>query len=143
VAFQLKSTLERKTMKKFITACFSLALFVSASTFAGGNHSHGDEHHPKYGGVVTELDAVQYELVAKVDGIAIFIEDHGKTVDTKNATAKVTLLNGSEKTVIELKPAGENKLEATGAFKLDKNSKAIAVVALAGKPAKSVRFTLK
>jgi hypothetical protein len=130
-------------VKRIIPIYLSLTLFMSASAYAGGEHSHGDEHHPKYGGVVTELNAVQYELVAKPDSIAIFIEDHGKKVDTKNATAKVTLLNGSEKTVFELTPAGENKLEAKGSFKLDKYWKAVAVVALAGKPAKSIRFTFK
>lgn len=130
-------------MKKALSFILSMALLVSPSAFAGGKHSHGDQHHPKYGGVVTELDAVQYELVAKPDSIAIFIEDHGRKVDTKNANAKVTLLNGSEKTIVELKPSGENKLEAKGSFKVDKNSKAVAVVALSGKPAKSIRFVLK
>ncbi|MGV3741167.1 MAG: hypothetical protein ACO1NO_02520 [Burkholderiaceae bacterium] len=143
MASELNSVFESLIMKKIISACLSMVLLVSVSSFAGGKHSHGDEHHPKYGGVVTELDAVQYELVARPDSIAIFIEDHGRKVDVKNATAKVTLLNGSEKTVLELKPGGENKLEVQGAFKVDGKSKAVAVVALSGKPAKSVRFIFK
>lgn len=130
-------------MKRIISIYLSLALFAAAFAYAGSEHSHGDEHHPQYGGVVAELNAVQYELVAKPDSIAIFVEDHGKKVDTRNATAKLTLLNGSEKTVLDLTPAGENKLEAKGSFKLDKYSKAVAVVTLSGKPAKSVRFIFK
>jgi hypothetical protein len=129
-------------MKKYISAYLSLALLVSAPVFAGGTHSHGDEHHSKYGGVVNEVNAVQYELVAKPDSIAIFVEDHGKKVDTKNATAKVTLLNGKEKTKITLSPAGENKLEAKGSFNLDKGTKVVVVVGLAGKPAQSMRFSM-
>ena len=33
----------------------------------------------------------------KPDSIAIYVEDHGKKVDAKGATAKVSLLNGVDK----------------------------------------------
>ena len=131
-------------MKTTLALAFtSFTLLAASSAFAGGGHHENDEHKPKYGGVVTEQSEVQYELVAKSESIAIFVEDHGKKVDTKGATAKVLLLNGSEKTEVVLSPAGENKLEAKGSFKIDKGTKAVAVVTLAGKPAKSVRFALK
>ena len=55
--------------------------------------------------------------------------------------AKVTLLTGTEKQEVELKPAGD-KLEATGSFKVRAGTKAVAVVTVAGKPA-TARFTLK
>jgi hypothetical protein len=133
-----------KTMKQTIAATLaSAALLVSASAFAAGGHHHNDEHKPQYGGVVTEVKETQYELVARPDSIAIYVDDHGKKVDTKGATAKVTLLNGSEKTETHLSPAGENKLEAKGAFKVEKGTKAVAVVTLAGKPSQSVRFAFK
>ena len=121
----------------------SLAMFVSVSAFAAGGHHDRDEHKPQYGGVVTEVKGTQYELVAKPDSIVIYVDDHGKKVDTKGATAKVTLLNGNEKTEAALSPAGANKLEARGTFKAAPGTKAAAVVALAGKPAQSVRFTVK
>ena len=57
------------------------------------------------------------------------------------ASAKITLLTGSEKQEIELKPAG-NKLEATGSFKVGPGTKAVAVVTIAGKAA-TARFSLK
>ncbi|HYD63339.1 MAG TPA: hypothetical protein VEC35_23485 [Noviherbaspirillum sp.] len=130
-------------MKQSIAATHALAaLLISASAFAAGAQHH-DEHKAQYGGVVTEVKETQYELVAKPDSIAIYVDDHGKKVDTKGATAKVTLLNGSEKTETPLSPAGENKLEAKGVFKVEKETKAVAVVTLAGKPAQSVRFTFK
>lgn len=129
-------------MQGTISTYLALALLISTPAFADGKHTHGDHHHSKYGGVVTEHNVIQYELVAQPDGIAIFVEDHGRKVDTKNATAKLTLLNGKEKTEIMLVPAGENKLQAKGSFKLQKNAKAVAVVALAGKPAQSIRFSL-
>lgn len=111
--------------------------------FAGAGHSHGDEHKPKYGGVMQEVKEVQYELVTKTDSIAIFVEDHGKKIDTKGASAKLTLLSGKDKSEATLTPAGDNKLEAKGTFKVGPGTKVVAVVTLAGKPAASVRFTLK
>jgi hypothetical protein len=123
-------------------AAFILAGTVTAA-MAAGKHKDGDHHKPKYGGVVQEVKEVQYELVAKADSLAIYVEDHGKKIDTQGATAKVTLLNGAEKSEATLAPAGDNKLEAKGQFKVGKGAKVVAVVTLAGKPAQSVRFTLQ
>ena len=57
--------------------------------------------------------------------------------------AKVTLLNGSETTEVELVQVGD-KLEAKGAFKaVPKSTKGVAVVTLVGKPPASARFVVK
>ena len=61
---------------------------------------------------------------------------------TQNVKGKVTLLNGSEKTEVDLAPAGD-KLEAKGAFKVAKGTKGIATVTLAGKSAATARFEVK
>ncbi|MBL8513736.1 MAG: hypothetical protein JNJ55_07070 [Betaproteobacteria bacterium] len=118
-----------------------LAMFVHAA-FAGDSHVKGDHHSPKYGGVVREAGVVQYELVAKPDAIALFIEDHGKKVDVSGASAKLTLLNGKEKSEVVLTPAGGNKLEAKGSFRVSGGTRVVAVVTLAGKPALSMRFVV-
>lgn len=128
-------------MKKVFAAAFaSMSLLVSMPSFAQGAHAG---ENPQYGGVLAEVKGTQYELVAKPDNITIYVDDHGKKVSTKGATAKVTLLNGSEKSEATLAPAGENKLEAKGTYKVDKGTKVVAVVTLDGKPAQSVRFTVK
>lgn len=125
-------------MKSCIALLFAcLMLGASATANADG------EHKPKYGGVVTVVKDVQYELVAKGGSVALFIEDHGKKVDTKGATAKLTLLAGGEKTDVMLLPVGENGLEAKGAFKTPPGTKAVATITLAGKPATNVRFEIK
>jgi hypothetical protein len=54
---------------------------------------------------------------------------------------EVTLLTGTEKQEVDLKPAGD-KLEATGSFKVGPGTKAVAVVTINGKAA-TARFTLK
>ncbi len=57
-------------------------------------------------------------------------------------SGKLTVLNGTEKSEAELKPMGENKLEAQG-VKLGKGSKAIASVTTPKKKTISVRFAVK
>ena len=106
---------------------------VSATVLASGDFK------PKYGGQVQEVSEMQYEIVVKPDNIAIYVEDHGKKVDTKGATAKVSLLNGVEKSEATLAPAGDNKLEAKGSFNVKSGTKVTAVVTLGGKSAKTVR----
>ena len=118
-------------------AAVSLAL-ASALALAASEHSHD----PKFGGIVVETKVGDFEIVAKPDMIQIYVSDHGKPMKLDGAKAKVTLLNGTEKSEVELLPVG-NKLEAQGAFKVAKGTKGVAVVTLAGKPASTARFEIK
>ncbi len=120
----------------------SIAILLTATSFAAdGPHKAGDDHSPKHGGVVATTKQMDYELVAKPTAIQLYLSDHGKAADVSKATAKVTLMTGTDKQEIELKPAGD-KLEATGSFKVGPGTKAVAVVTVAGKPA-TARFTVK
>ena len=128
-------------MKKHaLLASIALALAVPASA-AGEKHDHAHEHKPMHGGVVVEVKDMDYELVARPTTIQLFLRDHGKAADVSKASAKVTLLTGTEKQEVELKPAGD-RLEATGSFKVGPGTKAVAVVTVAGKLA-TVRFAMK
>lgn len=124
------------------TLLSTIALTLATTAFAAGEkHEHAHEHKPLHGGVVVEVKDIDYELVAKPTVIQLHLRDHGKPADVSKATAKVTMLSGTEKQEVELKPAGD-KLEATGNFKVGAGTKAVAVVTVAGKPA-TVRFTIK
>jgi hypothetical protein len=116
----------------------SITLALAGSAFAAGDKH---DHKPLHGGVVVEVKDMDYELVAKATVIQLHLRDHGKPADVSKASAKLTLLTGTEKQEVELKPAGD-KLEATGSFKVGPGTKAVAVVTVAGKPA-TARFTLK
>ena len=116
----------------------SITLALAGSAFAAGDKH---DHKPLHGGVAVEVKDMDYELVAKPTMIQLHLRDHGKAADLSKATAKLTLLTGTEKQEVELKPAGD-KLEATGSFKVGPGTKAVAVVTIAGKPA-TARFTLK
>lgn len=143
-------------MKLFKLAFATVAAFsisVSNITLAAGGHeghSHDDkkgvEHahdaKPAYGGVVSVVKDVNYELVAQPDTITLYLTDHGKPVDTRNATATLTLLSLADKSEVKLTPAGGNKLQAKGNFKAGKGTKVVASVTAGGKP-QNVRFTLK
>lgn len=111
-------------------------------SIALGAQAHGESHEAKHGGIVADAKAFDAELVAKPAALQLYLRDHaGKPVDVSKSTAKVTLLSGTEKQDVELKPAGD-KLEATGTFKVGAGTKAVAVVNHAGK-ASTARFTLK
>ena len=122
---------------QFIATAVALTFAMAGVALAGGAH----DHTPKHGGVVVDVKDMDYELVAKANVIQLYLRDHGKKVDISKASARLTLLTGSEKQEVELKPAGD-KLEATGSFKVGPGSKAVAVVTVAGKPS-TARFTLK
>ena len=120
----------------------SVLLATGTGAFAAGNHDHGHEHKPLHGGVVVEASDMDFELVAKADQISLHVRDHGKPANVQGASAKLTLLNGSEKSEVQLAPAGD-KLEAKGSFKVGAGTKAVATVTLAGKKPVNVRFALK
>jgi hypothetical protein len=131
---------ERKPMTlRSLVAAITLAL--TGTAYAADKHDHAHEHQPLHGGVVVEVKDMDYELVAKPAVIQLYLRDHGKRVDVSKASAKITLLTGTEKQEVELKPAGD-KLEATGSFKVGPGTKAVAVVTVNGKPA-TARFALK
>ena len=116
----------------------SLVSLSVASAIAGSGH----DLKPKFGGVVVETKVGDVEIVAKPESIQIHITDHGKAVKLNGAKAKVTLLNGTEKSEAEL-VAVADKLEAKGAFKIAKGTKGIAAVTLAGKAPVTARFEIK
>ena len=131
-------------MKRHITSLLaSLVLaFSSTATIAAGDHGAGHDHQPVHGGVVAEASDMDFELVASTGHLRLYVRDHGKPAQIAGATAKVTLLNGKDKTEAQLQPAGD-RLEAQGDFKAGPGTKAVAAVTLPGKKPVNVRFALK
>jgi hypothetical protein len=126
---------------KLISTTFALMLMASGVVFAADKHDHGHEDKPLHGGLVTEIKDMDYELVAKPDVLQLYVRDHGKPVDVSKATAKITLLSGSDKQEVELKPSAD-RLEAKGSFKVTPGTKVVAQVNFASK-AVTARFVLK
>lgn len=119
-----------------------IASFVfSPSLLAAGNHAHEHGHQALHGGIVVEEKDMDYELVAKADIVQLYLRDHGKPVAVEGLTAKLTLLSGSKRQEVELKPAGD-RLEAQGQFNVTSNTKVIAVVSGVNKKVSTARFVL-
>jgi hypothetical protein len=128
---------ESETMKKLFSALVLGASLVAA----GGVMAHGGDK-PKHGGVVQSASDLSFELVTQADGVVVYVEDHGKPLATQGMSGKLTVLNGSQKSDAELKPAGDNKLEAKG-VQLRAGAKAVAALTTPSKKAITVRFTVK
>ena len=121
------------------TVLLALVLGTSALTFNGAL-AHGEK--PKHGGILQVASDLSFELVPKGDIATIYVEDHGKPLATAGMTGRLTVLNGTEKSEVELKPVGDNRLEAQG-VKLVKGSKAVASVTTPKKKTISVRFSVR
>lgn len=117
---------------------------ASAAIAADKGHKHAHkEHKSHHGGVVAEIGHTEYELVAKPELLTLYIYDDDKPVSTKGATASLALTAGNEKSSAKLEPAGENKLEAKGSFKVAPGTRVLATITLEGKKPQQVRFMLK
>ena len=126
---------------KLETLLSAAALALASHAYAADEHSHGAK--PLHGGIVTEASDIEFELVAKADVITLYVRDHGKAVATQGASGKLTVLTGADKADAALSPAGDNKLEAKGSFKLGPGTKLVASVNLQGRKPINMRFALK
>lgn len=120
---------------------FSALILGVSLVAAGGVLAHGGAD-PKHGGVVKSASDLSFELVKQADGAVVYVEDHGKPLATQGMSGKLTVLNGSQKTEAELKPVGDNKLEARGVT-LASGARAVAALTTPSKKTITVRFTVK
>jgi len=71
---------------------------------------------------VVEVKDIDYELVATPTLIQLHLRDHGKPADVSRASDKLTLLTGTEKPQVELKPVGDGSVPLRGqAFALGRS----------------------
>lgn len=118
---------------------FLAALSLATLPFTALAHeNHGQ---PVHGGVVAEAGEAQFELVAQGDKAVIHVSQHGTPLSTAGATGKLTLLVGTSKTDVDLKPAGNNRLE--GQTRLPAGAKALITIQLQGKKPLSARTAIK
>lgn len=124
-------------MKKLVSVVLLGAALAATGVVTA--HSGAKSRH---GGVVQSASDLDFELVPGADGAIVYVEDHGKPLSTEGMSGKLTVLNGSQKSEAELKPAGENKLEAKG-VKLGPGAKAVAALSNPARKAITVRFAVK
>ena len=118
-----------------------LVLMIASALALGTAHGHGDAP-AKHGGIIKVANDITFELVVKQDVAELYLDDHGAALATAGMRGKLTVLNGTEKTEVDLKPAGGNPFEARG-VKVDPGAKVIATFYSAdGQSTMSVRFAI-
>lgn len=137
----------KKQMLVAILAALSMNLAYAADDHKGHDHAeqnkgHAHEAKAQYGGVVSVVKDVNYELVVTPDTVALYLTDHGKPVDVSGGSATMTVLSASGKTEVKLAPTGGNKFEAKDAPTLQPGAKAVALVTLPGQAPANVKFKL-
>ena len=102
-------------MKQFfrLTVVF---LFFALTMGSNAAFAHSDHGKPQFGGVIAEAGVAQFEIVARDGRIVVHVSAHGVPVAMAGATGKLTVLAGSAKSEIDLKPAGDNRLAGDGAL---------------------------
>lgn len=96
-------------IKKLLSTACLLSLLGSVPAFA-----HEDHGKPQHGGVVAEAGMAQFEIVAKDGKVVVYASQHGVPLALAGASGKLSVLEGGRKSEIELKPAGDNRLEGRG-----------------------------
>jgi hypothetical protein len=125
-----------KTKHLLIAALLGLGALASNPAAAHGAAA------PRHGGIVQVANDVNFELVVEADGATIYLVDHDEDMPSKGIAGKMTVLNGAQKTEVDIKATEGNKLRATG-VKIEKGAKIVAVLNnVEGKTA-TVRFTVK
>jgi hypothetical protein len=124
------------------TMLFSLlALAVLAAAPFNTARAHGGTQ-PEHGGVVQLVGDMTFELVARPDGVELYVEDDGEEVNSAELAAKLTIVNAGAKSEVVLAPATGNKFEAKG-VKIAPGSKVTALLTLKDKQSKiAANFTI-
>lgn len=102
----------KKTALNTLFSVFCLSAALTA-TPAIAHEDHGKAMH---GGIVAEAGHAQFEIIPGNGSVSVLVTNHGAPVATAEATGKLTVLAGSSKTEIELKPAGDNRLAGQGSL---------------------------
>jgi hypothetical protein len=119
-------------MKTMLLSFFALALLAAAPF--NGARAHGGTQ-PEHGGVVQLVGDMTFELVARPEGVELFVEDDGEEINSAEFAAKLTIVNAGAKSEVVLAPATGNKFEAKG-VKIAPGSKVTALLTLKDKQSK-------
>ena len=127
-------------MKTMLFSFFALALLAAAPFNEA--LAHGGTQ-PEHGGVVQLVGDMTFELVARPDGVELFVEDDGEEVNSAELAAKLTIVSAGAKSEVVLASATGNKFEAKG-VKIAPGSKVTALLTLKDKQSKiAANFVIK
>ncbi len=126
---------------KLKTLLITTSLSFSLSLGATQALAHAEHGQPQHGGIHAEAGEAQFEIVAREGKLTVYVTSHGAPLDTAGASGKLTVLAGTAKSEIDLKPAGSNLLQGVGS--VPAGAKLLVNVQLAGKKALQARAAMK
>src|SRR5713101_3126519 len=125
-------------MKTVLYSFVALVLLVISPFNAA--RAHGGTQ-PEHGGIVQLVGDMTFELVARPDGVELYVEDDGEEVNSADLAAKLTIVNAGAKSEVVLAPAAGNKFEGKG-VKITSGAKVTALLTLKDKESKiAANFT--
>lgn len=125
----------------FKTLFTAASLAFSLSFGATQALAHAEHGQPQHGGIHAEAGEAQFEIVARDGKLTVYVTSHGTPVDMAGANGKLTVLAGTTKSDIDLKPAGTNLLQGVGPVPV--GAKLLINVQLPGKKALQARAVMK
>jgi hypothetical protein len=129
-------------MKNNLPSLVALLVLGVASVTLNTAQAHGGTQ-PEHGGVVQLVGDLSFELVAKADGVELYVEDDGDEVTSADLAAKLTIVDAGAKSEVTLTPATGNKFEAKG-VKIGRGAKVAVLLTLKDKQSKiAANFTIK
>jgi hypothetical protein len=104
--------------------------------------AHGGTQ-PEHGGVVQLVGDMTFELVARPEGVELYVEDDGDEVTSSDLVAKLTVVSAGARSDVTLTPSAGNKFEAKG-VKIAPGAKVTVLLTLKDKQSKiAANFTIK
>jgi len=132
----MRKHLMQTVLLSFVTLVLLGVLPLNVAQAHGGTQ-------PEHGGVVQLVGDMTFELVARPDGVELYVEDDGEEVNSADLAAKLTIVNAGAKSEVVLAPAAGNKFEAKG-VKIASGAKVTALLTLKDKQSKiAANFTIK
>lgn len=121
-------------------------LLALLAVTAGPARAHTDEwfdNNPTpHGGQVRMSGPYHLELVVAADSLQVYITDHADNgIPTAGWTGQAIVLAGGKKSYLELKPAGDNLLQAAASFPDMSDMKAVVMVQPKAGEEYAARFT--
>ncbi|MDH4394796.1 MAG: hypothetical protein QE278_03865 [Limnobacter sp.] len=129
-----------KSIKLQATAVGMALVFGASLAFAQQPDVH--DLKPVHGGVVSQANHKEFELVIKPDSTQLHVRDHGKPMDLSQASAKLTVLDSGQKQELTLTGQGA-LLKGNGVQLKGSAYTAVATVEFANKKKTTVRFKVQ
>lgn len=125
-----------------VAARLTLAGLIGATPTLALSQAHS--HTAPNGGQIQNIGAYEGELVVKGSEVTLYVVDEKeKKVDTAPLSATATVLaKGKEQKVVEMKPAGDNKLVGKIDFPVEGKFRATVTLRGAAGEAGRARFNL-